>query len=165
MKSYLIIIFKIITLILMPLNVKAGGGNTTSGTMNVSASVAPSCTVRADPLQFGSYTLAQKGATSTIYITCTMDTNYKIGLDEGSGSGATVSVRKMTSGSNTLNYSIYQNSGYTTVWGDTIDTNTVAGTGSGTEQQIPVYGMIPANQQAPIGSYTDTVNIEVTFGS
>ena len=164
MKGRLTTTLKIIIFILLPLSAKAGG-NTTSTTMNVSASVAPSCTVRADPLQFGSYTLAQKGASATIYVTCTKDTNYDIGLDAGSTSGATVDVRKMKSGSNTLNYSIYQNSGYTTVWGETVGSNTVHDTGSGTEQQIPVYGMIPANQQAPIGSYTDTVNVKVTFGS
>lgn len=47
------------------------------------------------------------------------------------GVGATVAVRKMTSGANTLDYYLYQDSGHTQVWGETSGTDTVSSTGNG----------------------------------
>src|SRR5712691_12114658 len=66
--------------------------------------------------------------TSTIQVQCTNTTPYNIGLDAGTGTGATVSVRKLINGGNTINYSLYTDAGHTSVWGNTIGTNTVATT-------------------------------------
>jgi spore coat protein U-like protein len=119
--------------------------------------------VSAGNLAFGNYTGAQVDATSTITVTCTNSSPYKIGLDAGTGSGATVTSRKMTSGGNTLNYSMYSDSGRTTNWGNTVGTDTVSGTGTGSAQNVTVYGRIPASQLSPVGSYSDTVTVTVTF--
>jgi spore coat protein U-like protein len=64
---------------------------------------------------------------------------------------------------NTLTYSLYQDSGHATVWGNTIGTNTVTGTGTGIAQTLTVYGQIPATQYAAPGAYTDTVNVTLTY--
>ena len=61
----------------------------------------------------------------------------------GPASGATVATRKMTSGAATVNYTLYSDSGRTTVWGNTIGTDTVAGTGNGAAQTLTVYGRVP----------------------
>ena len=84
-------------------------------------------------------------------------------MNAGTGSGATVTTRKMTNSSNTLSYSIYRDSNRTNVWGVTSGSNVLTGTGTGAAQSINVYGRIPVNQTAPAAAYTDTVTVTVTY--
>jgi spore coat protein U-like protein len=76
-----------------------------------------------------------------------------------------MAVRRLTSGANTLNYSLYTSGTYGTVWGDgTSGTAAVSGTGSGASQTFTVYGRIPSGQTSvPTGVYTDTVSVTVTY--
>ena len=79
-------------------------------------------------------------------------------------SGASVAARKLTSAaSGTLNYALYQDVGRATLWGQTIGTDTVAGTGSGATQTLTVYGRIPALQGSAAGAYTDTITVTLTY--
>ncbi len=144
----------------------AGATTTTTASMGVTASVQSSCGVTALPLVFGIYSTTQSTATTastTVAVTCTNGTPYTVGLDAGAGTGATVASRKLTWGSNTLNYALYQDSGYATVWGNTIGTNTETGTGTGLSQTINVYGSIPALQAVVAGAYTDTITVSLTY--
>lgn len=95
--------------------------------------------------------------------TLNFTTPYNIGLDAGTGTGATVAVRKMTSGANAVNYSLYSDSGHTTVWGNTVGTNTVAATGNGSTQSYTVYGRVTAQTTPAPGTYTDTITVTVTY--
>lgn len=139
---------------------------TASTTMNVTATVLSTCTVSATDLGFGNYNPISgadlDGATS-ISVTCTNGTSYNVGISTGAGAGATVAVRKMTDGANTLNYTLYRDAGRTNVWGVTIATDTLTGTGSGAAQPIDVYGRVPGGQTVASGGYTDTVTITVTY--
>jgi spore coat protein U-like protein len=65
--------------------------------------------------------------------------------------------------SSLLSYKLFSNSGYTTNWGNTVGTDTVAGTGSGVSQTLTVYGQIPAQQFVRPGCYTDTVVATLTY--
>jgi spore coat protein U-like protein len=145
---------------------RADATTTVTASIAVSATVLSSCGVTALPLAFGTYSPTQSTNTTaqtTVAVTCTNGTPYNVGLNAGAGTGATVATRKMTSGSNTLNYSLYQDSGYSTVWGNTIGSNTVAGTGSGLVQTINVYGSATALQAVPAGAYTDTITVSLTY--
>ena len=102
-------------------------------------------------------------ATSTLGVICTPSTAYDIGLDAGGGSGATTTTRKMTSGGATIDYQMFQDAGRTTNWGDTIGTDTVSGTGTGSAQSFTVYGRVPAQTTPATGTYTDTVTVTLTF--
>jgi spore coat protein U-like protein len=62
-----------------------------------------------------------------------------------------------------LGYKLFSNSGYTTNWGNTVGTDTVAGIGTGTAQSLSVYGQLPAGQFVRPGNYTDTVIATVTY--
>jgi spore coat protein U-like protein len=146
--------------------IQADATTTVTTTIAVSASVLSSCGVTALPLAFGTYSPTQSTNTTaqtTVVVTCTNGTPYNVGLNAGIGTGATVASHKLTSGSNLLNYTLYQDSGYSTVWGNTIGTNTVTGTGSGLTQTINVYGSITALQAVPAGSYADTVTVSLTY--
>lgn len=140
--------------------------DTTSTTMDVSATVAASCSISAAPLAFGSYTLNQLDSKTSVSLTCTNGTSYTIEMDKGSGKGASFEVRKLTSNGNTLDYSIYTDSNYKEVWGDgTGGSGVVKDTGSGVEQTINVFGRIPPNQSSPVSDtpYTDVINVTVSF--
>jgi len=102
-------------------------------------------------------------ATSALAVQCTSGTAYNVGLDPGQASGATVTTRQMMNGSNTLNYALYADNGRTMNWGNTIGTDTVAGTGSGATQSLTVYGQIPAGQNPVPGLYTDTITATLNF--
>jgi spore coat protein U-like protein len=137
---------------------------TATATMPVSATVLAACLVVALPLAFGNYTGAQNDAQSTITVTCTPGTTYNVRLDAGTATGATVTSRAMTfNTTNTLGYAIYRNAGRTQNWGQTDNTDTVQGTGSGLPQLLPVYGRIPANEFAANGLYADQIGVTVAY--
>jgi spore coat protein U-like protein len=141
---------------------------TTSSNLGVSATVTANCTVSTSALAFGSFdALAGAAVTGTggVTVTCTNGTVWTAAADAGTGSGATMAVRKLTYSGNTLNYSIYTTNGYGTVWGDgTSSTATVGATGNGTAQSVTVYGRITAGQTgAPAGGYSDTVAVTITY--
>lgn len=139
---------------------------TATDTFQVTATVPDECIVAATDLAFGNYSVTVGAAvdgSTTLSVTCSSGTAYEVSLDAGTGAGATVSVRKMTSGANTLDYSLYQDAGRTQVWGVSSGVDVVAGTGTGSAQAITVYGRIAASQAAAAGSYADTVTATVTF--
>jgi spore coat protein U-like protein len=139
---------------------------TATSTFAVQVSITATCTINsASTLNFGSVGIlsANTDQTSTIQVQCTNTTPYTIGLDAGTGSGATVATRKLTSGGNTVDYTLYSDTGRTTVWGTTISTDTVASTGTGAAQSFTVYGRIPAQSTPAAGSYADTITVTVTY--
>jgi spore coat protein U-like protein len=139
---------------------------TTTATFTVQVTIVATCVINSTTtLNFGSQGVftANVDQTSTIQVQCTNTTPYNIGLDAGLGTGATVAVRKMTSGAATVNYTLYSDSGRTTIWGTTIGTNTVAATGNGAAQSYTVFGRIPAQTTPAPGSYADTVTVTVTY--
>jgi spore coat protein U-like protein len=136
---------------------------TSTTTMSVTATVQATCSVSATTLAFGTYTGVQLDGSSTLTVNCTNTTPYTLALNVGTGTGATVATRKMTAAAQTLNYSLYQDSGRATVWGQTTGTDTVAGTGNGGAQPLTVYGRIPGGQLPTPGSYADTITATITY--
>jgi len=138
----------------------------TTTTFAVQATVTATCTINsASTLNFGSVGVLASNVdqSSTIQVTCTNTTPYNIGLDAGTGSGATVAVRKLSSGGATINYSLYTSNAYSTVWGTTVGTDTQTGTGNGSAQSYTVFGRIPPQTSPAPGSYADTITVTVTY--
>lgn len=140
---------------------------TATGSFNVTLTLQAECRVTsASDLAFGTSGVIQStiSATSPIGVQCTNTTPYNVGLSAGVGSGATVAVRKMTSGAGAaVNYSLYRDTARTQVWGNTISTDTVSGTGNGAIQTLTVYGSVPAQTTPAAGNYADTVQVTVTY--
>lgn len=148
---------------LMPAAADAGTATTT---MPVSMTITAGCTVTATSVAFGTQSTLSSAVTAsgTLSVTCTNTTPYVVGLDQGSGTGATTAVRKMTGPSSaTISYGLYQNSALTTNFGNTNGTDTLAGTGTGGGQTITVYGKVPAQTSPAPGSYADVINVVVTY--
>lgn len=144
----------------------ASFGATTTTTFQTQIIIQANCSIgSATTLDFGTFGVlgANVDQTSTIQVQCTNSTPYNIGLDAGTGAGATVAVRKLTNGANTINYSLYSDAGRTTVWGNTIGTNTVSATGTGSAQSYTVFGRVPPQTTPAPATYTDTITVTVTY--
>ena len=140
--------------------------NTIVGTFpfTASATVVNQCTVSAGTLNFGTVGLltAAVTGTSTITVQCPLLTSYNVGLDAGQNGGGNINARAMVLGANSIGYQLYQNPGLTTVWGNTVGTNTVAGIGTGLPQNYTVYGNVPPQPTPPAGTYNDTITVTVS---
>ena len=122
------------------------------------------CTLNVTGMNFGSYDVFSNSAldsTGNIDVNCPSGIEYSIALSAGSG---THTQRVMNSGANTLNYNLYTGPNRSVVWGDTTSgTARVSGTGVGINFNHAVYGRIPALQNVHSGSYSDVVNVLLTF--
>jgi spore coat protein U-like protein len=137
-----------------------------STTFRVQARVEAVCEVTASDLNFGTYT-AQGGTplqgTTLLRATCTPNTTYNLGLNEGTSPGATVNARKMVSGAQALNYQLYSDSARSKIWGNTTGTDTVTGSGTGLAVDHTVFGAVPAAQVVPAGDYADTITVRIYY--
>lgn len=140
---------------------------TATASMNVTLTLNNSCTVAANPLNFNTQTTlaAAIDAQTTMTVTCVSAGPYTVAIGAGGGTGASFASRKMTGPSaNTVNYSLYAETGRTNVIGDGTSGNvTLAGSASGVTT-FDVYGRVFGSQNPkPVGVYTDTVTATVSF--
>ncbi|WP_244540602.1 spore coat U domain-containing protein [Hyphomicrobium sp. CS1BSMeth3] len=143
----------------------ATGSGSSGGAANfdVEATVAQNCIVSTAPVNFGSHGAlnANIDATGTVYVTCTLATNYAIRLD-GGGAAAAPTARRMAKGSDSITYGLYRNIARDQPWGDAEETR-AHGTGSGSVQSHTVYGRVAPQTTPPTGVYTDTVVVIVDY--
>jgi len=152
----------------------AVAGSLTS-TVDVSTTVAASCTINTATLTFTAYdpinanASTPDDATGNIVIRCTKGASG-ITIDLGNGAHNGGGQRQMANTTNTavlLPYEIYKEGTRALVWG-TGDSGTVyAGAtldGTGADVSVTMYGRIPAAQlQAIAGSYGDTIVSTINF--
>jgi spore coat protein U-like protein len=146
---------------------------TVTSTFNVTATVLKNCLVSSANLGFGNYTpnTGALSGSSSITVRCTKTTPYTVALNAGTTAGGTLAQRLLANGADTLQYNLFTTAAFATVWGDgTGGTATVGGTGNGVSvasaQTLTVHGSLPdnaTNQDAPPGSYSDTITVTVTY--
>lgn len=139
---------------------------TDTTTFTVTATVSDACSVEATNLDFGAYdpnALTADEATSTVTATCTLGTNYSIGLDAGGGTPSSTTRAMTGGGGDFLDYELYSDALRTTVWTDLAGANPVAATGTGLAADHTVYGQIPTGQNVSADSYSDTINVTLEF--
>lgn len=136
----------------------------TSATMTVSAVVEQSCTLDAQPLQFGvlASDAAGAGAASSLAVTCTPDTAFVVTID--GGQYASAGERRMADavGARFLAYELYSDAARTRVWGASASEGVSATMTGATAMSFPVYGRIEA-APATAGAYSDVVTVTVSF--
>ncbi len=169
------------TLIAAAFAAPAFAAGTANDSLDISATVAQSCSITAGAVAFGTYDpvsshpagtpLDQSG---TIQVTCTKGaSSLEIGLsDGGNPSGG---QRHMTNGSDTLAYDLYQppagagaacNYSPLTPWGDTASVNRFVPTATwaaGTPFTFNVCGRVPGGQDVGAGTYSDVVQATIYF--
>lgn len=136
------------------------------------------CVVASGGLAFGGYSFMNSSPTTVVgnvKITCSLlsglageTVNYNISLSTGN-SGSYPS-RQMKSGIYLLQYNLHTQSGATApIWGDgSSGTSTVQDSYSlallgVVTRDYPVYGRMASGQNVPVGAYTDSLTITVTY--
>lgn len=132
--------------------------------LNVSATVAPSCSISATSLVFGVYNkIANLDSTGTLSVTCTNTTPYYVNLGNGLQPDGSWWPRMLGPNSALLSYVMYQDSPRTVVWRNSYNVDGESWTGTGTVKLLTVYGRIASGQNVVPGSYTDSVVATVTY--
>ena len=128
------------------------------------------CTISALPITFGNYDPLSSspldGQGSVIY-TCTLipfgpTPNIRIELSSG---GAGNFDRRMSFGFERLFYNLYLDATRSTVWGNgSGGTDYYSATPpNGVPVTVPIYGRIPARQDAVAGPYSDGLQARILF--
>lgn len=151
---------------------KAG---TATANLTVQVTITASCTISAATLNFGSVagttvaTTAQTGS-ATVSVTCTNGSAYSVGM--GQGNNYSGGSNRMNNSTNYIPYGLYTDVGLTHAWTTTTSSSSCTGgastcylgTGTGSSQNITVYGQIPSTTTAPAtGTYSDTVTMTITY--
>jgi spore coat protein U-like protein len=125
-------------------------------------------------LAFGAYDdssgVATNGAT-TVVVRCTRiggANSANVTVQIGPGQWGGVPARQMRSGANPMNYNLYRDAARTLVWGQTAGVDALTlnvgpiSNGASLDANFTIYGRIPALQNVPAGTYTDSVQLTVS---
>jgi spore coat protein U-like protein len=136
--------------------------------LNVSVSVTAACAIQSVNNTTwstidGNFITAANSSSGGVTVLCTNGTPYSIGLDNGQNYNGT--SRTLSDGnSHSIAYGVYQDSGFTTAWGDIGSGSELTGSGSGSNQAATIYAQIPAGQAAvPAGNFSDVVVVTLDF--
>jgi len=147
----------------MPVSVQAA---TATGSFTAQITIEGACIVATtNSLNFGNAGVisANIDQATTFQVQCTSGTAYDVGLNAGTGAGANTTTRKMTFGSDTVDYQMFSDVNRTVNWGDDFLIDTVGDTGDGSPQTFTIYGRVPPQATPGAGTYTDTVTITVQY--
>lgn len=144
-----------------------------SNDLAVSATVITSCRVNSGALNFNTYDPVNLHASTPLQrsgifrVTCTNGSSVLAKLSQGNnptgGSTDASPIRRMEGDPGIyLNYELYQDASHSTAWGNTNGTGKSL-TGSGTQNNVTVYGRVLPGQLVPEGTYSDTITITVSF--
>jgi len=147
-----------------------------AATLGVSATLLPACSMGTTSngvttlgtLNFGNYASLASAITAigaqsagAIRVNCVNGVGYKILID--GGNSGLVNNRRLVNTTNNAFFVLYNL--YTTAAGLTVWDNItgVSDIGNGADQWHPVYGIVPIQTTPAAGTYTDTVNVTVTW--
>ncbi|MGV7245349.1 Csu type fimbrial protein [Caballeronia sp. M23-90] len=140
----------------------------TQGTFAFSstATVVNNCNISATNLNFAATGVLKTAlnATGSITAQCTNGDAYRIALNGGATGNVAARQMARSGGGGTVNYQLYVDSAHTSAWGDgTVGTAMATGTGTGNQQVLNVYGVVPAQTSPVPGSYSDTITATISF--
>ncbi len=146
---------------------------------------AAQCSVGSAGLAFGNYdplSGVAPASNGSISVNCTYTGldwlfGFNITISLSTGSANSYNPRKMPAliGGDRLNYNLYQDPPHTIVFGDGSGgsssvtlcfpglLNNCGGNPSSNPATVPIYGLLPANQDVATGGYSDTILTTVTY--
>jgi spore coat protein U-like protein len=137
------------------------------------------CSVTAAGVAFGVYDSALTSPTDSVgnvRVRCVHlsggaeQVNYTVSLS--TGNSGTYALRRLRAGTSVLPYNLFGDPSRLQVWGNgsagtfvAAGSHTVGpGVGNGSRETLhPIYGRIPAQQDAPPGSYSDAILLTLSF--
>lgn len=146
----------------------SNSGSSFTGSFTASARLDGTCTITASPVNFGTTAslASAQTASGSLSVLCSATMPYSIALNAGTTTGNTIAARRMSlngAGPGVVSYQLYQDPGYSTLWGDGTSGATYPGTGTGTTQSVPVHGRVPAQATPAAGTYNDTITATITY--
>ena len=137
--------------------------------LNVTASVSAVCSISTVTVAFGAYDPVVANAatdlngTGTLVVACTKGAAATIDL--GVGGNLSGGSRRMSSGTDFLNYALYRDAARTQVWGTgmTGGSTLTYNSASKTSTNITVYGKVPQAQDVTVGAYSDVVVATINY--
>lgn len=126
------------------------------------------CTVSTTAVNFGNYDVllaSPTDSTGSITVTCDKTDQVIISIGASPNSGV-FNPRQMISASlETLNYNLYTDSTYTSIWGDgTGGTSTLTVRAVKNKPEVStVYGRIPPEQDISADTYGETLTVTITW--
>jgi spore coat protein U-like protein len=146
----------------------------------VDARAADSCTFSTLDVAFGAYdttSVSPLDGTGQVSVDC-QGNSLTVTIALGFGGGGSYANQRMVSGANQMTYGLFTDPGHAFAWGNgSAGTTTVACTtgvtsngcvgsnpsGGNRRAVRPIYGRVPALQDVGVGSYSDAVQVTVTF--
>jgi len=126
------------------------------------------CPVSTTSANFGTYDVFSASAnasTATITYRCgNADKDILITLSQGSS--PTFTPRMLRNGTEVLQYNLYRDAAFSTIWGDGTSgtaTYTLKNPPNNQDVILTVYGRIPAQQDVAVGSYADGLIVTINF--
>ncbi len=139
----------------------AAHAGTETAVLTVTATVLSSCTIEGGTLDFGQYVTGQSGDLDGVGEIVLTNCEGQVTIAMDGGSAGSVSARRMANAGNTLDYQLYRDPSRSQIWGQ--GGQAFLGQILASQATLQVFGRIPGGQSVPAGTYTDTVNITLTF--
>jgi spore coat protein U-like protein len=79
------------------------------------------------------------------------------------GNATSFSPRQMLNGASALNYNLYLDAARSQIWGDGSAGTSTYSCSMGSGLSVSVYGRIFAQQNQPVGSYSDSLVVTIVF--
>ena len=143
---------------------------TNSFPFSATATVLPQCgSYLVTDMEFGTVTgriATPIDQTAQLTLTCVRRTAFNVSLDNGLHAlGGTRRMRHATNTGAFIPYELYRDSARQQRWGNTLNSDVVAGVGTGVAQQVSIYGRAPATSGAlPVaGNYADRITVTITY--
>ncbi|WP_071190297.1 spore coat U domain-containing protein [Trichormus sp. NMC-1] len=124
------------------------------------------CSINVSSVNFGAYDVF-----NNISTTSTGSINYdcssaspvptSITIDLSKGNSSSYNPRQLKSIDDSLNYNLYLDAAGQFIWGD--GTNSQNYINSALTGTVTIYGIIPARQNAKVGTYTDSITTTINF--
>lgn len=134
--------------------------------MTVSANLTASCAVDVTAMDFGitnEQVSSQIDSRAQIFVSCTNNTPYSVGLDFGTHARDSTSTgRGMSNGTQTVHYGLFHTATRNDSW-ELTDGTLHDGLGSGYRQTIDIFGRVFGDQTLVSGQYTDSVVVVITY--
>jgi spore coat protein U-like protein len=127
----------------------------------------PAAGVSAVPINFGSVIAGDSAdGTGSITVSAPSGSIVRIGLDNGLNRVGGGRGMRLSSNLGGIPYAVYSDAGYSMPWGDNGLSNSnpvVVRALSDQPLTLPVYARMRTGRGDPVGNYTDTIMITVTY--
>jgi len=145
-------------------SVPCTGGASAAFSFQARATAVNNCLISTSNLAFASGSpITDQRISAPLSVACTANSTYQIALNGGVSNNPGARTMKNSVTGETLGYRI-SSTPDGAAWGDgTASTTVYSGTGTGSAQNVMMYGIVPRQRAPTPGEYRDTVTVLLMF--